>query len=1077
MSERRFLRAVLALPLFLLASSALSPAVAQANDEHGSIEPLGPLELAGLHGKLVRRVAVVVESAPWLVDESLPSAAPVVGRPFREDEAEDLLRAALETGAYADGAIDASAEDDGVLLTLRLVSRRIVDSVEVDVQGAAPSAQEILRFASLTDDHSVSSLEVSAAAERVRGMLVRRGFSDALVRVRTRETDRPLRLAFFVEVSGAVERLVASKSVVVQGDLGSLVDGWAEQLPPVGARIDEELLRARGAEFQERLRSAGYFEAVVEAVSGEDNSVRLSVRPGARFRVRFEGVDRFDEDVLRGLADLSTREGRDGQHIAEAVAAFYGARGYLDVDVRAEVRRARSGKVADLVLVVTEHERVPIVARSFPRFVSDAAADRGALPKTVEELDRLGSELLREDLPGLPFFRPPTEGESFGLVVRSANGVETVERLGAAFFRPAYDRVRQYLEESYRNEGFLQAQAGPVLVVRKPCATRSPLGCAPTPVDAALQEGNLADAPPSCDPHDRRSRGCELGVSIVLPVALGPRTYVADVTFSGVRSIPEADASRVLDLRLGEPASTVIFQSAADKLVEYYREQGYAFAAARFVIETSPNRELGRVRFEVTEGPLVLVDQIAIQGNDALSESLLRGRLALHVGEPYRTSLVRKSREAIAALTSVANVTIGLDDEAIPSARQRVVVAVREAKRQIIEVRPGASTGEGFRSSIEYTHRNLFSYGVSASTRIQLSYLPDFLLLDSVASQNIGKLDMADRVVARVTAGIAFPDVGLGTTVRGSVDVAVIRDLQRDFRLDKRTIAATLSWLPSPVWRLSFGPALENNTIRLFVDAASVEDYLKQLAAESGQAVDINLLRLLRIPNGSSAVFAQKFQVAMDHRDNAFNARRGTFVGIAVEHVDSYPADGADGKTRFEGHFFRLTETFSAYVPLPFGITWATQLRLGQIAHLTSLASSKTYPDRFFFLGGMDSMRGYLQDAFIPQDIADQLAANPELSLANITSRGGNLFVNPRTELRIPVLGMLGTVAFLDSANLWQDPFSLIDHPSKFSLRATAGTGLRVDTPLFPIAIDVGWNLAPRAWEDRYAYHFAVGLF
>ncbi len=172
-----------------------------------------------------------------------------------------------------------------------------------------------------------------------------------------------------------------------------------------------------------------------------------------------------------------------------------------------------------------------------------------------------------------------------------------------------------------------------------------------------------------------------------------------------------------------------------------------------------------------------------------------------------------------------------------------------------------------------------------------------------------------------------------------------------------------------------------------------------------------------------------------------------------------------------------MSETFSAYVPLPFGMTWATQLRLGQIAHLTSLSRSKTYPDRLFFLGGMDSVRGYLQDAFVPQDLANELESTPNFSLANVVSRGGNFFVNPRSEVRIPVLGVLGSVLFVDAANLWQDPFAILDNPRSFTLRTTAGTGLRVDTPLFPIAIDVGWNLAPRAWEDRWAYHFAVGLF
>jgi outer membrane protein assembly factor BamA len=473
----------------------------------------------------------------------------------------------------------------------------------------------------------------------------------------------------------------------------------------------------------------------------------------------------------------------------------------------------------------------------------------------------------------------------------------------------------------------------------------------------------------------------------------------------------------------------------------------------------------------------VLVDAIVLEGNETLSEELLRGRIALEVGKPYRTSLARQSREALAALPAVANVTVALDDTTVPSARQRVIVSLREARRQIIEVRPGASTGEGFRTSLEYTHRNLLSYGISASTRVQLSYLPDFLLLDSVAASNIGALDMSERLVARATAGVAFPDVGLGTTVRGAIDLALIRDLQRDFRLDKRSLSATLSWLPTPQWRLAFGPLVEFNTIRLFVDSASVEDYLAKRAAETGGEVDINLVRLLRIPNGSSTVIGQKFQVAYDARDNAFNARRGLFLAAAVEHVDSFPDEGADGKTRFEGHFFRLSETLGAYVPLPFGVTWATQLRLGQVAHLTRLGESKTYPDRLFFLGGMDSVRGYLQDAFVPQDLANELEANPDLSLATVVSRGGNLFVNPRTELRIPIVGALGTVAFLDAANLWQNPFALLDDPRSFSLRATAGSGVRLDTPLFPIAIDVGWNLAPRRWEDRWAYHFAVGLF
>ena len=38
---------------------------------------------------------------------------------------------------------------------------------------------------------------------------------------------------------------------------------------------------------------------------------------------------------------------------------------------------------------------------------------------------------------------------------------------------------------------------------------------------------------------------------------------------------------------------------------------------------------------------------------------------------------------------------------------------------------------------------------------------------------------------------------------------------------------------------------------------------------------------------------------------------------------------------------------------------------------------SRTYPDRLFFLGGVDSVRGFAQDSMVPEDIAEQLLDRP----------------------------------------------------------------------------------------------------
>jgi outer membrane protein assembly factor BamA len=94
--------------------------------------------------------------------------------------------------------------------------------------------------------------------------------------------------------------------------------------------------------------------------------------------------------------------------------------------------------------------------------------------------------------------------------------------------------------------------------------------------------------------------------------------------------------------------------------------------------------------------------------------------------------------------------------------------------------------------------------------------------------------------------------------------------------------------------------------------------------------------------------------------------------------------------------------------------------------------------------------------------------------------------VNPRLELRIPIKEPLETVVFGDAGNLWLDPLDPFRNPSDITLAYSAGTGLRLQTPIGPIAVDYGVNLSRlfsseinprRSYEDFGAFHFAIGLF
>jgi outer membrane protein insertion porin family len=115
----------------------------------------------------------------------------------------------------------------------------------------------------------------------------------------------------------------------------------------------------------------------------------------------------------------------------------------------------------------------------------------------------------------------------------------------------------------------------------------------------------------------------------------------------------------------------------------------------------------------------------------------------------------------------------------------------------------------------------------------------------------------------------------------------------------------------------------------------------------------------------------------------------------------------------------------------------------------------------------------------VPQDVIDRIQRgekkpdNTPYTINDVTIRGGDLSVNPRVELRIPITDLFQTGVFLDAGNLWQDP-SLAD---RFALRYGVGAGIRFTTPVGPIALDYGINPDRRRWEDFGAFHFSIGLF
>ncbi|MFO0672960.1 MAG: BamA/TamA family outer membrane protein [Polyangiaceae bacterium] len=236
-----------------------------------------------------------------------------------------------------------------------------------------------------------------------------------------------------------------------------------------------------------------------------------------------------------------------------------------------------------------------------------------------------------------------------------------------------------------------------------------------------------------------------------------------------------------------------------------------------------------------------------------------------------------------------------------------------------------------------------------------------------------------------------------------------------------------------------------------------------------------------------SQAFAQRLVVTWDRRSSSFNPRHGILrERRRARRLVQPQQERRRGHRHRRAHTLRFTETFAGYVPVGRRLTFAAEdsPRVERAAHQPQ--RTRDLPRSLVLLGKLRSMRAWYQNTFIPQESMDKIRAdarNPNLADADrlkpekLPIRGGNLMINPKAELRIPLGGSWETVAFADIGNLWGDPSTPFDS-GRFPIRAAVGSGIRYQTPIGPAALDYGINVTRyRPEEDFGAVQFSIGIF
>jgi outer membrane protein assembly factor BamA len=1065
---------------------------------------LGDLAGRELVGKPIRRVEVITVGGRWATRFTPADADAQPGRPTSPEVARRIMREALSTGRFARANVEAYAEGGEVVLRLNVLPRRLIASIQLT--GSALDTAETLDAAEVSVGGELTFPLLARIEARVRGFYEQRGFPAAQVRVDATDTDHPDKVVLLVEIKPGAARTVSWRGFLVDPVIDRVTgiprsnplverevgDVLSDYKVSAGARVDQTAMAEADRELTNTLRQRGFFRAEVRhrlERQGRHTYLYVYVMAGPHFVPVFEGNHAFDASDLEPALNLEKAPEVRASELIERLRTFYVARGFFDVEVRLTERYRPDDPVHHLVFTIRENPQVRVKKRVFPCLTGEMSPD---------DVGREIGSFLEEDLPGFEspgVVNPQAISELFGPTSGAGGRGMPPDLNPLMTYAPeTYDRALKHVRDLLHSKGYLNAVVGPISMLRTECSKRSPAGaCIPLPPRASITPrcqkdplGLPVPEPPvpdalQCRPDPAHDVACSPEVTLRIPIALGPQTTLYDLAFEGNRTKSGVELAKIANLALGTPLSNVELEAARLRVQDAYRLEGYAYADVRAEQEPSPDRTRVRVRFYITEREPVTVTGFVVKGATRTSEPLILGRVALKKDREFRQDWRRQSEERISTLGTFSSVSVALEDAQNPQKQKRVVITVVEQLPQYTEPRAGFSTGDGLRFTFEYGHRNLGGQAISMTLRAQLSYLPDALILDSAVLQNYSKLSVLQRLERRDTISLTFHEVGLGPLFSLTLDAIDLNDNQRDFGLNKEALVPTLTFRPIRPITVQLGVSTELNNVNIFNDVTAATIY-----------------GLLRAPAGRTVAFAERLGFTADYRDTPFNATKGVIFSTSAEHVNALPLDDTAKETPVS-HFLRLSGRLTGYLS-KWGITLVTSLASGGNIQLSK--GSATYPDRLFFLGGVDSIRAFLADALVPQDVADRIKtvtpalgnsalsglpigqrgpglplAQRALTIQDVALRGGDLSINPRVELRLPlpIFSPLQAGVFLDMANLWLDPTLL--HLNSDFLRYGLGAGLRYPTPIGPVAVDYGFNLNRRAWEDVGAFHFSIGLF
>ncbi|MBE9536565.1 MAG: outer membrane protein assembly factor BamA [Proteobacteria bacterium] len=499
---------------------------------------------------------------------------------------------------------------------------------------------------------------------------------------------------------------------------------------------------------------------------------------------------------------------------------------------------------------------------------------------------------------------------------------------------------------------------------------------------------------------------------VTLRVFEGEQFSVGKISFSGDLSrSPEEETATRSDLRLKEGDIFNGQKMRGDIVIlkDTFADRGYAFADVSPKTDVEEDRRLVNITYDADKGSLVYINRINIAGNTHTRDKVVRRELNVRETELYNGSAIRRSRQKVNNLGFFKQVDF--KTERISKDKIDINIQVEEGPTGTFTVGAGYSSNDGLVGMISLSQGNLFGTGR------KIKFSTEFGGESSNYSISYTEPYVFD---SKFTAGFDlfnsnreyddYESSRSGFSLRGG------RSLGEYSRLNLK---------------YSF-ESLEIDNV-----SATASPYIQD---SEGKTTTSSITTTLR----------------RDSRDNYLNPSRGSDNSISLEY--------AGGPLRGANNFYKIVGSSAWFFP---GWKNHTMMLRGRLGYARSTDENELHIDERFFLGGINSVRGYEHRSIGPEEIS---AID---GLPYVVGGNKELLFNAEYLFYISEDAGLKGLFFFDAGNV----YAASERYGIRSLRKSVGYGVRWYSPVGPLRLEWGHALDPKPGESKSRWEFSIGSF